>query len=80
MAKAKGKQRAPSQKKLARQPDQWAQLRALIQAYADAQEADSWKGGGDPEEMPLREKELELAQLKLNTHIAQMVRYYEGDE
>jgi len=52
-----------------KKPDKWARLGALIQAYADAQEADSWKGGGDPSEVPVIEARLQLARAELNAHI-----------
>lgn len=58
----------------------WETLEELIQQLADAQEADSWKGGGDPEYIPVIEAELELAKLKLRTHIDHMRNYYEGTQ
>lgn len=58
----------------------WETLEELCQQLADAQEADSWKGGGDPDAIPVIEAELELAKLKLRTHIDSMRRYYEGDQ
>lgn len=58
----------------------WETLEELCQQLADAQEADSWKGGGDPEAIPIIEAELELAKLKLRTHIDSMRRYYEGTQ
>jgi hypothetical protein len=60
--------------------DAWNTLEELCQGLADAQEADSWKGGGDPDAIPIIEAELELAKLKLRTHIDKMRRYYEGDQ
>lgn len=58
----------------------WESLEELIQGLADAQEADSWKGGGDPDEIPVIEMQLNLAKLKLRTHIDKMRRYYEGTQ
>lgn len=55
----------------------WDTLEELCQQLADAQEADSWKGGGDPEYIPVVEAELELAKLKLRTHIDTMRKRYE---
>jgi hypothetical protein len=55
----------------------FGQLRLLVAAYADASIADSWKGGGDPSDVPIIEKELELATLKLNRHIDMMEERYE---
>lgn len=69
----KTKQKTP--KKQA--PDKWNKLLQLIAEFADATVQDSWKGGGDPEERPLREVELELARIKLEVHISQMKREQE---
>lgn len=69
--------RAESSKHKKIDDDRWATLEELITAFADAQESDSWKGGGDPEYIPVIEAELELAKLKLRTHIDYMRRYYE---
>jgi len=52
--------------------DAFETLEQLISAYAEATMQDSWKGGGDPADIPLLEKELELAQLRLTTHIEKM--------
>lgn len=78
----KGQRLHPSERKkrelASKRADDWATLEELCQQLADAQEADSWKGGGDPEAIPVIEAELELAKLKLRTHIDKMRRYYEG--
>jgi len=58
----------------------WDTLEELCQRLADAQQEDSWKGGGDPDAIPIIEAELELAKLKLRTHIDKMRRYYEGSQ
>lgn len=52
----------------------WAKLARLIAEYAEAFAADSWKGGGDPEAIPLIEQELELSRMRLNHHISVMQR------
>jgi hypothetical protein len=49
-------------------------LRTLIGEYAQAAVADSWKGGGDPAEIPIFEAQLTLAQTKLDAHIERMER------
>ena len=54
--------------------DQQAQqLHTLIAAYVEAQIADSWKGGGDPNDIPIIEAEAEVAKLKLERFIAKLV-------
>lgn len=55
-------------------PNKWEQLGTLIAEYAEAYVADSWKGGGDPESIPLIEAQLEVARLKLEEHIRVMRR------
>ena len=40
-------------------------LRKAIQRLVDAEVADSWKGGGDPADIPFIEQELELAKMYL---------------
>jgi hypothetical protein len=42
----------------------------LIAAYTEASIQESWKGGGDPLDVPVLEAELALARLKLEAHIA----------
>jgi hypothetical protein len=54
-------------------PEQAAQLNALIDAHVQAQIADSWKGGGDPNDIPLIEAEAEVARLKLERFINKLV-------
>lgn len=61
-------------------PALWDQLTTLIQEYADAQEVDSWKGGGDPDYVEVKEAMLVLARAKLNAHISELRRYYHDDE
>lgn len=51
----------------------------LIKEHVEVSIAESWKGGGDPDDMPVLEKELELSGLRLATHIERMRRYYEGE-
>lgn len=46
-------------------PSTASKLRKLIQDYADAQEIDSWKGGGDPSEYDVKEEEFREAKKKL---------------
>lgn len=41
------------------------ELSTLIVDFVAANEADSWKGGGDGRDVPLIEAELEVAHLKL---------------
>lgn len=53
-------------------PDFWKQLEQLIKNYTEAVVADSWKGGGDPADIPLIEATLELERLKLERHIDKM--------
>jgi hypothetical protein len=57
--------------------DQWAVLTELIQDYVDASIAESWKGGGDPVDIPVLEVQLQLALVKLNSHIETMIRGYQ---
>ncbi len=45
--------------------EQAAQLRRMIEAYKFAHEVDSWKGGGDPEDVPAIEKRLKEADARL---------------
>lgn len=55
-------------------PTKWERLVSLIQDYADAQEADSWKGGGDPASIPSIEARLVLARAELNEYIEVLQR------
>lgn len=55
---------------------EFATLRTLIGEYRDAAVAESWKGGGDPAEMPVFEALLKLAETKLDAHIERMERGY----
>lgn len=52
-----------------RKPDKWVSLMRFIQNYADAQEANSWKGGGDPADVPVIEAQLQLAKAQLEQFI-----------
>lgn len=54
--------------------DPWEGLIELIQAYGDACRADETKGGGDPADFDVIEKECELATLKVNSYIEKMKR------
>lgn len=45
-------------------------LATLIDEYAEAVVADSWKGGGDPESYGEIELRLKLAKIKMNLHAA----------
>lgn len=53
---------------------EFATLRILIGEYRDAAVAESWKGDGDPAEMPVFEALLKLAETKLDAHIERMER------
>ena len=44
-------------------------LHNLIHEYTDHAIAESWKGGGDPADIPVLEAQLELARTKLERHI-----------
>lgn len=50
MAKAKATRKS---KKKAPTVSRYDVLRSLIYQYAEAHEADSWKGGGDPADVPV---------------------------
>jgi len=56
----------------------WHTLRELIAEYKEAAIGESWKGGGDPLDIPVLEAQLTLAEMKLHCHIEQMKRE-EGD-
>lgn len=45
------------------------QLRKLIEEFRDTEVADSWKGGGDPADVPFIERELEVAKTNLEQFI-----------
>ena len=47
-------------------------LRRAIKRYVDAEVADSWKGGGDPDSYPEIEAELERARALLDKHLIAM--------
>lgn len=44
-------------------------LKKLIQDYADCQEIDSWKGGGDPDDYEIKAENLKKAREKLYAFI-----------
>jgi hypothetical protein len=54
--------------------DQWAELMRRIEEYRDAAIAESWKGGGDPVDVPAIDAQLQLAEALLNSHIEKMKR------
>jgi hypothetical protein len=56
--------------------EEFSILRQLIGEYKDAAIADSWKGGGDREDITVLECELALALAKLDSHINKMERDY----
>ncbi len=56
------------------QPTPWQVLAQLIETYADARVADSWKGGGDPAEAPVFEADLAAARERLNYQLLKMER------
>lgn len=58
----------------------WDELQKRINAFADAREADSWKGGGDPQDIPLIEARLQVATLELDEHIRAMRRIFDPEK
>lgn len=58
-------------------PNPWDVLLELIGDYRDAAIAESWKGGGDPEDIEVLELQLSLSTAKLNSHIEKMKRELE---
>lgn len=42
------------------------EIRAAVKRLINAEVADSWKGGGDPADIPYIEQELEIAQMKFD--------------
>lgn len=52
----------------------WAELIHMIDNYAVASIAESWKGGGDPQDVDVLEMRLKLTRLELEAHIAKMRR------
>lgn len=61
-------------KKKAKKPDQWEVLNELIGDFIGWARADEMKGGGDPESYKEIELSLELAEARLQAHIARMRR------
>ena len=55
----------------------WQILTVLIQNYASASVAESWKGGGDPADVETLDTRLKLARIELNAHIAKMIREFD---
>lgn len=43
------------------------EIRAAVKRLIDAEVADSWKGGGDPADIPYIEQELEIARMKFDS-------------
>lgn len=58
-------------------PDPWRILNQLIANYRDAAIADSWSGGGDPDDVDLLRTRRECAHLELDSHIRIMKRSLE---
>lgn len=56
--------------------DQWQMLRIMINTYVEHSIADSWKGGGDPHDVPVIEAQLKLIKAQLMTHIDKMKREF----
>lgn len=63
-------------KKKSSKPDPWKRLGRFIKAYCEAAIADSWKGGGDPEDIEAIELRYRLAHVELVSHIAKLQREY----
>ena len=57
--------------------DHWRKLLQLIKDYAEARIAESWKGGGDPADIPVIEANEKLAEANLFSHIEKMRREFE---
>ena len=55
----------------------WQILTQLIQNYASASVAESWKGGGDPADMDTLDARLKLTRIELNAHISKMMREFD---
>ena len=49
------------------------QLKVAIQELVDAEVADSWKGGGDPADIPIIEAELKACRIVVSALIAAQV-------
>jgi len=50
------------------------QLMKLVGEHVQAQVAESWKGGGDPTDIPIIEAEAALAEAKLVKFVTNLVR------
>lgn len=72
---------APLLKKVAaeKKRSDWDVLRELIADYSQAVVADSWKGGGDPQDYAEIECRLQLQTILLNTHIIRMIDVRDED-
>ena len=57
--------------------DRWSRLFELIEEYAQATAVDAFKGGGDPNSIPVIEAELTLARAKVDEQVAIIRREYE---
>lgn len=53
-------------------PDMWEILKGRIQEYTEAAIAESWKGGGDPNDTEIHELRLKITWLELCNHIVRM--------
>jgi len=53
---------------------QAAALRKRIKRYANAKIDDSWKGGGDPNDIPEIERELRVAKQNLDNYINRLTQ------
>ena len=60
-----------------RAPDPFARLVRLIQQYAAASVAESWKGGGDPDDIPVLEMRLRLTRAEVNAELARLRRAFD---
>jgi hypothetical protein len=54
-------------------------LENCIADYASAMVADSWKGGGDPGDIPVIEAQLESARAMMNRHLLEVRRLLLGN-
>jgi hypothetical protein len=69
-----GKRRFKRQRTHVQRRTLLAELRYRINEYAEAMVAESWKGGGDPADIPVVEAQLELSKAKLDAHLERMER------
>jgi hypothetical protein len=66
-----------ARKEIIKNKNKFDVLEVLIRNYADACVAESWKGGGDPNDTEVIEARLALARSELNAHINVMRREFE---